>query len=307
MKKIAFQLKTMPNISKNEIVKDILRVDKIINKSKLTKNDYSKFSRVSKNTVSKYFGSWHNALVDAGLENKSNKKTLSRKLKKQQGKFMSDNEIINELKKTAKKIGKNSITATELDKNSKIISYSTVRNRFGWQKALKIAGLKLSSLGKRYSNQECFENLLNVWTFYKRQPKGSEMNKKPSIVGLKAYTDRWGSWNASLEAFVNEVNKDISQSDSTKIPSFPKVSNNYRKRKTILKDEDRREIKMGLRYKILSKDNFKCIICGNSPATDPTCKLHIDHIIPFSKGGKTTIKNLRTLCNKCNIGKSNKQ
>ena len=34
--------------------------------------------------------------------------------------------------------------------------------------------------------------------------------------------------------------------------------------------------------------------------------LHIDHIIPVSKGGKTIKSNLRVLCSKCNGKKSNK-
>ena len=60
-----------------------------------------------------------------------------------------------------------------------------------------------------------------------------------------------------------------------------------------------------LRYQVLKRDNFKCCFCGASPAKDPAVELHIDHIIPFSKGGETTIDNLQTLCSKCNLGKSN--
>ena len=66
-----------------------------------------------------------------------------------------------------------------------------------------------------------------------------------------------------------------------------------------------RAISEKLRYKVLKRDNFKCCACGASPAKDPSVELHIDHIIPWSKGGESVLENLQTLCSKCNIGKSN--
>ena len=57
-----------------------------------------------------------------------------------------------------------------------------------------------------------------------------------------------------------------------------------------------------LRYKIMKRDNFKCTICGRSQ--NDGAKLHVDHIKPVSKGGKTEESNLRTLCDMCNLGKS---
>lgn len=66
-----------------------------------------------------------------------------------------------------------------------------------------------------------------------------------------------------------------------------------------------RKISDKLRYQVLKRDNFKCCACGVSPAKDPSIELHIDHIIPWSKGGETSIDNLQTLCSKCNLGKSN--
>ncbi len=57
-----------------------------------------------------------------------------------------------------------------------------------------------------------------------------------------------------------------------------------------------------LRYTILKRDKFKCQICGRT--VDDGIKLHVDHIIPVSKGGETVPSNLRTLCQACNLGKS---
>lgn len=56
-----------------------------------------------------------------------------------------------------------------------------------------------------------------------------------------------------------------------------------------------------LRYRILRRDGFVCQICGRGQADGVV--LHVDHIKPVSKGGKTEPDNLRTLCDQCNLGK----
>lgn len=61
-----------------------------------------------------------------------------------------------------------------------------------------------------------------------------------------------------------------------------------------------------LRDSIKSRDNYTCQQCGISIQEEPHLLLEIDHIIPISRGGKTTIDNLQTLCWKCNRQKSNK-
>ena len=59
-----------------------------------------------------------------------------------------------------------------------------------------------------------------------------------------------------------------------------------------------------LRNQIALRDNFTCQKCGKYMPDG--VGLHIDHIVPISKGGKSVISNLQVLCSKCNGSKSNR-
>lgn len=59
-----------------------------------------------------------------------------------------------------------------------------------------------------------------------------------------------------------------------------------------------------LRKKIMIRDNYTCQNCGKYMPDE--VGLHIDHIVPISRGGKTVASNLQVLCSKCNGNKSNK-
>lgn len=81
-------------------------------------------------------------------------------------------------------------------------------------------------------------------------------------------------------------------------------TNNNRKEYTLSVEYERSLMTASLRYDVLKRDNYKCRICGAS--AHDGAELHVDHIYPVSKGGKTEISNLQTLCERCNLGKSNK-
>ncbi len=66
---------------------------------------------------------------------------------------------------------------------------------------------------------------------------------------------------------------------------------------------ERDKVSGTLRYQILLRDGFTCRACGHSPLKGDDIKLHVDHILPISKGGKTEPKNLCVLCQDCNFGK----
>jgi 5-methylcytosine-specific restriction endonuclease McrA len=65
-------------------------------------------------------------------------------------------------------------------------------------------------------------------------------------------------------------------------------------------DTRREPIPQDVMDKVWNRDKGKCVQCGSQE------HLEFDHIIPFSKGGATTYRNLQILCKKCNIEKSNK-
>lgn len=70
--------------------------------------------------------------------------------------------------------------------------------------------------------------------------------------------------------------------------------------KYIDKDGKREIISQDVMDKVWNRDGGRCAKCGSQE------NLEFDHIIPFSKGGATTYRNIQLLCKKCNIEKSNK-
>ena len=57
------------------------------------------------------------------------------------------------------------------------------------------------------------------------------------------------------------------------------------------------------RMNVFLRDNFTCQYCSTAHVAD---KLTFDHIIPRSKGGKTTWQNIVTACQSCNLAKGSR-
>lgn len=70
-----------------------------------------------------------------------------------------------------------------------------------------------------------------------------------------------------------------------------------------LRAQERQKMTADLRYQVLKRDNFRCRSCG---ATAESETLHVDHIHPVAKGGRTEMENLQVLCQTCNLGKSDR-
>ena len=61
-----------------------------------------------------------------------------------------------------------------------------------------------------------------------------------------------------------------------------------------------RKISKAVKDRVWNRDGGKCVQCGSNE------NLEFDHIIPFSKGGANTYRNIQLLCESCNRGKSDK-
>lgn len=292
----------LPDYNDESLIDELRRVANVVGGSRLTRAQFKEEGRVGLTTLRRRFGSWQQALDRAGLGHLYNDIGVTAAMRTQIGKSLRDSDLVQEMLRVADALGNEAMTVDAFNRHASIEA-NTLRRRFGsWREALKAAGLGTSNRGRRYTQEDCYENLLRVWTHYGRQPKYAEMNASPSVVGGKAYMARWGTWMKAIHAFC-----EYAVSDAHKVgepgPAEPARAKNAHSIDLPLNDGDRHKMKLGLRYKILKRDCFKCVLCGRSPATTPGLELHVDHIQPFTKGGRTVESNLRTTCSDCNLGK----
>jgi hypothetical protein len=66
----------------------------------------------------------------------------------------------------------------------------------------------------------------------------------------------------------------------------------------------RESISARRRFEILKRDGFRCQLCGASSGDG--IQLHVDHRVSLAKGGSNEDENLWSLCERCNLGKSDR-
>jgi 5-methylcytosine-specific restriction endonuclease McrA len=138
-----------------------------------------------------------------------------------------------------------------------------------------------------YSDEELIEDMRTVAKKYGRNKISIGEYNMIGKFCPNTIVNRFGSWTAAARK--------------------AGLAFNTKEKRVVVKVDRRRvrarEVSSGMRFKILTRDNFKCVLCGASPATDPRVVLHVDHIVPRSKGGLPEPSNLRTLCAECNLGR----
>jgi hypothetical protein len=216
----------------------------------------------------------------------------------------SDDELLEDLRGSAKALGRETITMAEYEEVGKTHP-STIQRRFGsWPKALELAGLKPSRSKIGITDDELFENIKSLWISLGRQPRYNEVKAPNSQFSAGTYENRFGSWSKALRRFVEWVNSDSSDQPQQNLEGEKSVSDSAMQTASA-KRRTRREISDRQRFRILVRDGFRCKACGASPLIQQGIELHVDHILPWSKGGETTDDNLESKCKQCNLGKGN--
>lgn len=204
---------------------------------------------------------------------------------------ISDDDLIKDLQRIARMLKKESVYRTEYQIYGKY-SVSSIRTHFGgWNNAIRLAGLRITRHNS-INKHELLNNLKRVWIKLGRQPKRKDLDSDISEFSWCTYRDSFGGFRKALEELVKYVNMR---------KSFKKARPAVKRKR----NKTKRDVNYRLRYKVLTRDDYTCVTCGRSPATEKGVRLHIDHIKPYSKGGETVMKNLQTLCMECNIGKGN--
>lgn len=218
---------------------------------------------------------------------------------------VSKDLVLEELRRVGAQLGLRYFTVREFNQLSTKCKHATVIRNFGtWQAALKTAGIDSTSRRKQRADAipapALFEELERIWRQLGHRPSRLEWEVASPKYSYGTYGRRFNGWTNACAQFIEFKSAPPSAPNSDYIPSISAIN---RVEETNIAEFEKRNIPLKLRLDVLKRDQFRCIFCGRSPATESGVALHIDHKIPFSKGGRTEIGNLQTLCRDCNLGK----
>lgn len=183
----------------------------------------------------------------------------------------------------------------------------------------KYAYYLAKGFSQRQAYHKAYPNSKN-WTAGTVDPKASRALKNEKVAkAFKKYVDEF---RVSEENNVAErtliLDEDVFEAvvklsaDYDDIKEYVQeailksLPDNYENMDEWLKANKRRNVKKGVRYEVLSRADFRCEACGDSPKVNNECVLHVDHIVPRTMGGLDNITNYQCLCERCNISKSNR-
>lgn len=200
--------------------------------------------------------------------------------------------LLADLRRVARRHGGQPPTMRAYNQEGRYRAGTLVRRFGSWTKALQSARLPVE---RHWSvpADTLLENLGRVWQLLGRQPTWRDLTRHDgrSLFAGSTYKSRFGSCHKALLAFERYA----------RAGRHPPAA--AQRQRTLASRRGTRDVGWRLRATVLIRDNCLCRMCGASPAKDPAITLHVDHVVPWAKGGRTVLENLQTLCERCNIGK----
>jgi hypothetical protein len=164
----------------------------------------------------------------------------------------------------------------------------TISMRFGsWRKALLKVGLRALH-GFDYEPEELIEELERVWRRLGHAP-GKKLLARHGSIPACVYERRWGS--------LHEVCRRLALYHAGSLARDQLL-------KAVAKQTGRAKVPLSQRWRIMDRDGRRCRVCGRGAPRYGKLTLHVDHIVPVSRGGTNDDENLRVLCSECNLGRS---
>jgi len=203
-----------------------------------------------------------------------------------------------------KELGSKTVTIAQFNASDEPSNASALTRRFGsWQAALAKAGLTIAPLGKSHTHDDYFENLLGRLDHLGRQPYYERWTYHPPASPLRAMRRSSGTGATPSWAFIERVHASASVSAMSKPVASSRQTSATRQPTERVDTVDARSVPLGLRYMcsvVTASD-----ACFAVPVPLRTWLVSCTSItfLPFSAGGKTTIDNLRTLCETATFGK----
>jgi hypothetical protein len=244
--------------------------------------------RFHDHTIIGQLGTWIEALKRAGLEHQTRQRNAPTKT-----------DIAEELRRFAKatRVAERTL-ANFKDWRFRTVSATAVSRHFGsWFDALQELGIAVpgQTRSTRHSEEEIVDAVERIWRWCGRPPSTEDFKKYGRIhndgVSFGTVYYHFGPLKPFLASFV------LWKLGKLTLAQFLTQARLGREREPVLPS---------VRYALLNDRNYTCEACGKSPKLHPGTVLHIDHIVPVSKGGTNDLDNLRVLCQMCNIGRGNR-
>ncbi len=165
--------------------------------NRLTRQDFHKHSGTSRNEYAKYFDSWADACLAAGLQ-------MGLSIRHFAPKPHSRDDCLKELRRVADLLGRTDLSSKTFTKHAQFGSNVVIRRFGSWKKALDEAGLELTAKSKQNSTpptrEECVFEMKRVASLLGQAYLTSRMYNKHENINSQRVVPVFGSWHEALAA-----------------------------------------------------------------------------------------------------------